>query len=250
MTPAEMFSIWAPDAATWSPWAKPVLFAHMKDLPESFVEPPAFSPAMIWAPPADGKSAAVLDLPGALAVTYGLTLAQAGYRPVPLYNAAPGPAGLAVVNVWEIVRALTEGSEVLAGLSLPSDAPPAFLLDANRRFGEGVAAPGRFDNRSVSFPTDFPSANFLLNRGIQRVLLVQESGSQPQPDLSHTLRRWQDAGIEIELKQLAIAGPPLACIVKRPSLYRWMWHRLIAGWGLRRNELGGFGGILPEASAG
>jgi hypothetical protein len=29
-----------------------------------------------------------------------------------------------------------------------------------------------------------------------------------------------------------------------------MWHRLIVGWGLRRNALGGFGGILPEASAG
>jgi hypothetical protein len=250
MSPAEMFSTWAPAAAIWSPWAKPVLFAHLKELPDRLVEPLLSDLSIVWAPPADGKSAAVLDLPGALAVTYGLTLAQAGYRPVPLYNAAPGPAGLAVVKAWEIVRAVAEGSKVLAGLSLPADAPPAFLLDANRRFGEGVAAPGRFDNRSISFPTDFPSANFLLSRGIQRVLLVQESGSQPQPDLSHTLRRWQDGGIEIELKQLAVEGPPLACMVKRASLYRWMWHRLLAGWGLRRNALGGFGGILPEASAG
>ena len=34
----------------------------------------------------------VLDLPGHSGVTAALVLAAGGYRPVPLYNALPGPA--------------------------------------------------------------------------------------------------------------------------------------------------------------
>jgi hypothetical protein len=58
------------------------------------------------------------------------------------------------------------------------------------------------DNRSISLPTDFPSGQLLRARGIRRILLVQEAASLPQADLSHTLRRWQEAGLAILAKRL------------------------------------------------
>ena len=130
------------------------------------------------------------------------------------------------------------------------ESPPAFLLDANRR-GEGSAAtPGRFDNRSVSFTTDFPSATFLAAHGIRRALLIQSAGEHPQPDLAHTLRRWQDGGIVIESKALDASGPPVSIEVRKPSGFGFLWYRALCMLGLRRHRLGGFGGFVPEPSAG
>jgi hypothetical protein len=110
--------------------------------------------------------------------------------------------------------------------------------------------PGRFDNRSVSLPTDFPSGNLILSKGIRRAIVVQRSGGPPQEDLAHTLRRWQQAGIRIELKAWDAAGAPVPSEVRQPWLFRALWHRLIVTAGLRRNPLGGFGGTLPEPSSG
>lgn len=256
MTREESFAVWAPDGAIWSAWAKPVLFAHMTDDAGSSGFPPAI-PEVDWAPLADGRAAIVLDVPGPLGVWLGVALAMRGYRPVPLYNAAPGPPGeirpglsTALVEVRPIIEAIGAGAEHLGRLSLLPEAPPAFLLDWNRRTARGTVLPGRFDNRSISFPTDFPGAQFLLSRGIRAVLLVQENGREPQADLAHTLRGWQDAGIAISVKELASDAPPVACIVRRPSFYRRIVYRLMTLSGLRRNPLGGFGGTLPEPSSG
>src|SRR5258708_7382248 len=127
---------------------------------------------------------------------------------------------------------------------------PAFLLDANRR-GEGLTpAPGRFDNRSVSFTTDFPSGTFLVANGIFRVVLIQSGREDAQQDLAHTLRRWQDGGISIEMKRLDVAGPPLPFQVPVPSGFGLLWQRALGTLGLRRYGLGGFGGFVPTPSAG
>ena len=254
MTKEEAFAIWAPPGAAWSLWVKPVLFAH---LPHAF-EPIERELAQIdldWAPPADGNTALVIDLPGRQGVQVAVLLASVGYRPIALYNAAPGPraapmGGQPTVDVWPILDAIGGLTPLLARQQLPYAALPAFMLDANRRQALGPITPGRFDNRSISFPTDFPSANLLLSRGIQQALLVQLHGNQPEADLAHTLHRWQDAGIEIRVKQWELPGPALPCRVGRPSLYRHLWYRLGVVLRLRRNPLGGFGGMLPEASSG
>jgi hypothetical protein len=255
LTKYELFDVWAPAGAIWSPWVKPVVFAHVvAPRPEPLIAPPV--PDVSWAPPADGRTAIVVDLPGEAGVQMGIALARVGYRPIPLYNAAPGPGlepigGLpqAMVDVRPIKWALREFGPELLSLKLPACAPPAFLLDANRRTGRGPALPGRFDNRSVSFPTDFPGANLLLHRGIRDVLLVQAQGSAPEADLAHTLRRWQEAGIGIRIKRMEIPGPPIACHVAPPRCYRSIWYRLGVLLRLRRNPLGGFGGMLPDPSA-
>ena len=137
-----------------------------------------------WCPPIESKVSIVVELPGVESAMVGVVLAERGYRPVPLFNALPLPSGqpvldpfsgrhVAAVDVLPIIGALRKGAERLAGLQIPLDAPPAFLLDDNRQ-GNGQMLPDEFDNRSVCFTTDFPSVTFLLAHGIQRALLVQK----------------------------------------------------------------------------
>jgi hypothetical protein len=73
---------------------------------------------------------------------------------------------------------------------------------------------------------------------------------EPQPDLAHTLRRWQEAGIAIELKRLDSPAPPAAIEVRKPSGFGRIWHRALDLLGLRRHALGGYGGFIPQPSSG
>jgi len=254
MTNEEIYDIWAPAGELWSPWVKPVLFAcriPAEDAPDTAV--PGRTAA--WAPPAAENAALVLDLPGPEGVAVGLALAALGYRPVPLYNAVPGPPGTlgrkaSLVEVREIVSALRSAAPSLARLQLAREAPPAFLLDANRRGASVAAAPGDFDNRSVSFSTDFPSARFLDANGIRRCVLFQLEGEMPQPDLAHTLRAWQAGGVAIELARADGSESRTAIEVARPPRFGSLFQRALAAFGLRRYPLGGFGGTIPTPSQG
>jgi len=250
MTVEQVFRIWAPDEALWSPWVKPVVFTGMNVglQPEGLV----WARVDLELPPADGKTVVVIDVPGGAGVWLGMAAARQGYRPVPLYNAVPGARGqVAAVDMWEIVSALREAALELAELKLPAVAPPAFVLDANRRTGSRTPLPGQFDNRSISFVTDFPGPNLLRNVGVENALLVQEGDRlDPQPDLAHTLRRWQEIGMAIRASALGSGGDSVPVNVRRPAWYRSIWQRLAVGFGLRRNALGGFGGVLPEPSSG
>lgn len=260
MTPEYVYNVWAPAGGPWSPWVKPVLFAYLQPLAHYGND--ALLPALAetsWMPPADGSAVLVLDLPGALGVAVAFAAARGGFRPVPLYNAVPSPtphalaSAAAVCDLSPVVAAMSLVTPELDGLNLAFTAPPAFVLDADRRFGRGARPmPGMFDNRSISLPTDFPSANVLLSSAIRRALLVQENRLDPQEDLAHTLLRWQQAGMTIESVQLAAPPPvrPVPITVSKPSMFRRAWYRFLATAGLRRSPLGGFGGLLPLASAG
>ena len=90
MTPEEVYRAWSPEAAKWSPWVKPVVFAHLHAMPAE--SEPAGVTHQEMAPlplDADGTTAIVVDLPSAEGVQLGLALAARGFRPVPLYNAVP-----------------------------------------------------------------------------------------------------------------------------------------------------------------
>jgi hypothetical protein len=158
---------------------------------------------------------------------------------------------LAVVNVRPIMAALCDGAARLSSCALSANAPPAFLLDGDRRRLRGAdPAPGSFDNRSISLPTDFPSGTLLVSRGVRRAVLVQESGHEPQVDLAHTLLRWQSAGIEISVLGLRDATGITKVLATKPPLFRRMWYAVLATAGLRRSPFGGFGGTLPLPSVG
>jgi hypothetical protein len=150
--------------------------------------------------------------------------------------------------MYPVVRLLVHGAANPMLSRLSPQAPPAFLLDSRRR-GIGLTfRPGDFDNRSISLPTDFPSANFMLANRVRDAIVLQELEGTPQQDVSHTLRRWQEAGIGILTS--TPGGPSLTVVVQRPPRFRHIWYGLLARMGLRQNPLGGYGGFLPVPSAG
>lgn len=257
----QAFELWAPPESPWSAWAKPVLFAQMDELRETPTsvgdravgwapEPAATTytpdpsagyrePGMV--PGAIERTAIVVEHAGVAAVATGLALARRGYRPVPLFNACHGPGAL--VAVAPIIQVLRQSAPQLAGLGLPPDAPPAFLVDAGRM--SGTPHPGGFDNRSMVFPQDFPSATFLRDRGVSRVIVATDAPREPAADLCHVLLAWQKQGIEILSVHAGGAEPPARIVVKTPSRFGALAYRALAILGLKRSSAGGFGSVIP-----
>jgi len=183
-----------------------------------------------------------------------------GYRLVSLINASPSrllwfsgkesPSSV-VLDMNAMVREVCASVDVMRNRVLPPEAPPAFVLDANRRSGTRPVVEFMFDNRWMVFPQDFPSARFLLEHGIRRVILVQAGNSQPQEDLAHVLLRWQEAGISIAAKVVGDARGPFEIRVSKPSRFKAMWYRALMTMGFHRSSVGGFGSIVPgQSSAG
>ncbi len=248
MTARHTFATWAPPESPWSPWAKPVLFTELDYThgAPSVVLPEMSHDMFAWLKPLHRRTAIVLDLPGEAAVAGGLQLTRRGYRPVPLFNTSS--ASNAVVSVTAIVAGLKAGEAILEKAALPADAPPAFLLDANRLPTTTRARPGMYDNRWVVLPQDFPSAAVLRRHHIDTVVLWQRANVAPANDLAHILRRWQEAGLTLLTKCGEPDQPPSPLNVPRPSLFRSVLHRLAVLSGLRRNFAGGFGSTVPEPS--
>jgi hypothetical protein len=250
VTPVEIYEAWIPADGVWSLWARPVPFAQMAEFGElaQSGEQPFWSAIDVgWAPGAGANTALIVDLPGLESVWTGLALAGRGYRPVPLYNACTGPAE--VVPMQLIMEGLRAGAGYLKSLLLPADAPPAFLIDANRMAPLRAVLPGVFDNRWRVFPQDFPSARFLMDRGISRAVLIQRGKRQAEEDLAHVLLRWADAGIAIHAKDVADARPPEPINVAKPPWYRAMTYRVREMLGLRSASRGGFGREVPKPSS-
>lgn len=259
MKKGDIHALWAPLDATWTPWVKPVLFAHLDE--ESTPGPVGVLPAWIQAgviSPLERHAvdagrdqhpyrrsrglddvAVVIDLPGAEGALAGLALAQHRFRPVPLYNAMMGPSP--VLDLQPIMDVLVDGAADLA--SLPLGAPPAFLLDADR-MGRGRRRElGNFDNRSVCFPTDFPSATTLRSSGIRRALLIHSGGERPAIDLAETLVQWQEQGIAFFSARVDTGDPATPRIVKRPSWFQRLFH-VLERRQLFRDASGVFGELL------
>jgi hypothetical protein len=251
VTREELFDAWAPAGGPWSDWAKPVLFAHW---PRPLPAVPEIPPADLgWVPPPADRVALVIELPGPASVHVGLALAGTGYCPVPLFNACPPPIdgepNAAVVPVEPILAALVRGADRLRTAPPPTDAPPVFLLDADRQTARREPSPGAFDNRSVVFPTDFPSAARLAAHGIMRALLVREHRGAIGDDLEDALRPWQTDGLRLEVKWLSEPGPSVPLILPQ----RTWWNRLgrwLTRTYPRRNLAGEFGSFIPHPTGG
>jgi hypothetical protein len=239
----EAFSLWAPDGVVWSQWAKPAPFVYTGGI---MVGDPIDDATLPVLPlDLDIRSAVIVDLPGGDAVRAGLALADRGFRPVPLFNGTSGP--LPVVDVTPIVEALGGGADRLRHRTIPADAAPAFLLDSRRR--TGTPRPGMYDNRWVALPQDFPSGALLRSNGIHHATVIQQNRHDIPEDLAHVLRRWQEHGIRIHTLELATGGRT-DVTVPRPSWFRLAWYAAVTVLSLRRSNVGGFGGMVPEQSSG
>ncbi len=132
MNPRDVFETWAPSGGVWSPWVKPVLFAHMADRAEG-LEKAKTAEVHPEPPPAPARTLAegtaiVVDLPGVESIAAGLDLVRLGFRPVPLFNGCPAPTFLGrpydeVVPTGGLIAALVNGANTLATAPLPPGAP-------------------------------------------------------------------------------------------------------------------------------
>lgn len=249
MIARELFEVYAPPDADWTPWAKPVLFAHAPKLlpitPDSAIND--FDDVdLSWAPDPRDRSAIIVDMPGASSVDLGVALAEVGYRPVPLYNTSPGPE--AAVDAYQVLRALVRHRQRMASIRLAPNAPPAFLLDSARLAPTTLVSPGMYDNRWLVFPQDFPSANRMRHAEVHRVVLVQREARQPLQDLAHVLYRWTKAGITFVGCGLVTGETIEPLEIRKPSRFGYLWYRALVTFGLRRNSAGGFGSIVPIPS--
>lgn len=248
MTTEAAYRAWAPPSSPWSPWVKPITFAqhslppHVRQRPE-----PQWLPSLDWVPRSSDGVALVLDLPGAHAVRSGIDLLKLGYHPVPLFNATDGPNP--VLDLAPIERALFEGVDDIAAVTFHDRTPPAFLLDSRRLSGKRPG-PGRYDNRWIVFPQDFPSSAMLQAHGINAVLVVRQDHRPPESDLRQVLLRWHKAGIQLLGKQLG--SPKRAAPLPVPWAPMSALALFFAGMtlGLRRNSAGGFGSIVPMPNSG
>ncbi|HZW05789.1 MAG TPA: hypothetical protein VFF65_01595, partial [Phycisphaerales bacterium] len=252
MQPQQCYDAWAPAHARWSPWAKPVLFVTSPARIAVTAPPPQLphSPSPVRLPAADGRGALVIDLPGAQSVAWAVSAARAGYQPVPLYNTTiPPRAG--VLDLRALVDALYTGAAQLASIHNPAEAPPAFILDAERLGIPNVTrapTPGDYDNRWIVFPQDFPSARLLRAHGIESVTVIIPEARAPRHDLLHTLRALHAGGLAVRFLPLngaAFEHPLRASFFQRIA----EWFKLRAS-GLHRNSAGGFGGTVPMPSQG
>lgn len=249
MSDERIFEAWAPDGALWTPWAKPVLFANLSRFSTPAPSIDRYrSLDVSRIPSARGRTAIVVELPGIDSVLMGLALANLGYRPVPLYNVNVGPN--AVIDVEAIAGALRLGADAMREMRVQPEAPPAFLLDSNRMRPAKMLGPGKFDNRWMVMPQDFPSGTMLMARGIGEVLVVQMGENPARGDLAHVLLRWQRAGLPILSIDVNGTDRPRAMKIEPPSLFRRAWYRVIALAGLRRGNVGGFGAQIPEEYEG
>src|SRR5262249_25845086 len=176
-----LFDVWVHPGAIWAEWVKPVLFAHLpRPLPP--FSPPAL-PDLTWAPAPGERWAAVVDLPGPLSVAVGRALAEKGYRPVPLFNGCPPPEGAedrALTGAEQVLAGMVEGGPRLQALPLPLDAPPAFLVDADRNRPHRSIQAEMFDNRSTLFETDFPSGSSSVPSGSGGRFGCANAGASPR----------------------------------------------------------------------
>jgi len=264
MNREEAFSIWAPEDSPWSPWSKAVLFSFMPDEIPDLANPPAAA----WKVPLVRDAALLVELPGASGVEAGIALARAGYRPIPLYNACPWglddsgfsisnalsakPVNVpSVIDVEPILRALKRETGALKAAALPSSAPPAFLLDANRANAGFSPEMGWFDNRSVVRESDLPSASYLLAQGIRQIVLIRArlgAGRSLRSDLQAVLLSWQAGGLSITEQTVMEAWAPAEVVVPRPSVLALWWNRLALRFGYRLNSAGAFGRFVRGSS--
>ena len=235
----DLYKIWAPDDAEWTAWAKPVLFASLftntsyltgdgLNIPET--------PVLH-----DSRTMIIVDLPGRQSVEEALAFARKGYRPVPLYNGVMGE-GKKLVDVVELGNALYKGAAILKSIPLNSNAPPVFMLDNNRMAENRV--PGAYDNRWCIFQQDMPSAEYLKDRGMNKI--VVRTVRYIQTDLERILYDYQKNGIALLILQNN-ANLPTAMTARKQSLGKEWAYRLKVTTGLKRNAAGGFGGKIPDA---
>lgn len=194
MTGKEIYKIWAPVGKRWVDWVRPVPFVGMTEYVTNYTVSNHVLPVFDFIDEKCEDAALIVDLPGVESVKAGISLAQAGYRPIPVYNGTIQQQGArATVDNQAVQAGLLWGATELCKQEIRDDALPAFLLDSNRmhRFKMEISL---FDNSWDLYPQDIPSAEYMLEQGIHKIVIV---GDKVSKDLKKILYKFQKKNIQI-----------------------------------------------------
>ena len=191
----EIYKIYAPKDTKWTKWIRPVPFVAI----DTYNRKPIsnwLDRKVIFTEKYEKNTAIFIDLPGKESIELGISLANIGYRPIPLFNGTDEQIGSQpTTDTYIIERTLINGSKKLKSISLENDANPAFLLDSLRtnryRPKESI-----FDNSWDLYKQDIPTAEYFKANGIYKIIVV---GNKIQRDLRKIFFEFQNAGIEIYL---------------------------------------------------
>lgn len=189
----EIYRIWAPYGAKWTDWIRPVPFTQLNNVKakEYFNN---YIPNINYVDCCKTNIGIIIDLPSYESVNEGIALAKMGFRPIPLYNGTNGQVeAIATVENTALELSLIWGGLHLKNITINDDAPPAFLLDANRinrfKMSEKV-----YDNSWDVYSQDVPTAHFLLNNGINGIILRSDI---IRKDVAKILYDYQKGGLTI-----------------------------------------------------
>jgi len=157
-----------------------------------------------------GRTVVIFDLPGEQSVVKGLQLfMHAGLQPIPIFNTPTRGKGFEqrpVVQTEAISRYLHAGPNILRLKDNLSDLP-SFLLDYNRTNSLKYDW-NYYDNRYELNVNDLPSAEYLKQHGIAKILYVVEA--LPHEDISIILTMYQEAGIDVQ-------------VYSNKTFFKWQW---------------------------
>ena len=193
-----MYEIWAPAGKKWVDWVRPVPFVSMSEYSKGYHISEFSIPSSDYIDEKYKGAAIIVDLPGIESVLEGIALAHAGYRPIPIYNGTIEQKGArATVDNQSVGIALAWGASRIKQIEISDDAMPAFLLDSNRlnRYKMEISV---FDNSWDIYPQDIPSADYMINNGIDKIVIV---GNTVSRDLKKILYQYQQKKINIFLKK-------------------------------------------------
>lgn len=194
MTGRDFYEKWAPVGARWVEWVRPVPFvAICETFPANEIYNFAI-PKLNYINEMQEDTAIVVDRPSYEGIEEGLALAKLGFRPIPLYNGTEGQdRSMILVDTKGIENCLIWGAFELEKIAITNKASPAFLLDSNRmhRFRMDGSV---FDNSWDLYHQDIPSAEYLLEQGINKIIV---HGEKMQKDIAKIFHKFQEKGITI-----------------------------------------------------
>ena len=212
MTGREIFNIWAPKGCKWVEWVRPVPFVAIGNGLKEYGIYNLMKNDIKYTNKSSKTTAIIVDLPGYESVEEAIELAKIGYRPIPIYNGTNEQDGAVSTSDNRAVEiALIKGAVKIEKLDISKDAPPAFLLDTNRmnRYKMNV---GVFDNSWDVYSQDMPSAKYLKENGIKKIIV--RADKKIQKDLQKILYKYQCEKIDILFAD--IDKKPIRINIKKP----------------------------------
>ena len=199
----DVYKVFVPKENKWSNWVRPVPFINIgmgkKNYSYNFKEQHVFHSNDENMKLFLEDTAVIVDMPGASSINAGMNLVREGFRPIPIYNGIiEEENSKSVVDNQTVSAGLLWMAKELFNINISDDAMPAFLLDSNRllQYKSKISV---YDNSWDVYRQDMPSAEYLKNNSVKRILLISERISG---DLRKILLNYRKAGIDIYLKNI------------------------------------------------